>query len=63
MEDLGIEAKEIAVREVAKILSLPEHLESIASIKSDYHSRQQVGYLLFGPNSMGTLIFLINLRY
>ncbi|KMZ63677.1 putative Exocyst complex component sec6 [Zostera marina] len=41
MEDLGIEAKEIAVREVAKILSLPEHLESIASIKSDYHSRQQ----------------------
>ncbi|OEL17310.1 Exocyst complex component SEC6 [Dichanthelium oligosanthes] len=41
MEDLGIEAKEAAVREVAKLLPLPELLSSIASIKSDYLSRQQ----------------------
>nr|XP_010939564.1 exocyst complex component SEC6 isoform X2 [Elaeis guineensis] len=41
MEDLGIEAKEAAVREVAKLLTLPELLTSIASIKSDYLSRQQ----------------------
>ncbi|KAL1540546.1 SNARE-binding exocyst subunit S6 [Salvia divinorum] len=40
-EDLGVEAKEAAVREVAKLLSLPEHLLSIASIKADYISRQQ----------------------
>ncbi|MQL87918.1 hypothetical protein Taro_020477 [Colocasia esculenta] len=39
--DLGIEAKEAAVREVAKLLMLPEHLANIASIKSDYLSRQQ----------------------
>lgn len=42
MEDLGIEAKEAAVREAAKLLTLPEHLANIASIKSDYLSRQQV---------------------
>ena len=42
MEDLGIEAKEAAVREVAKLLPLPELLSSIASIKSDYLARQQV---------------------
>ncbi|KAK3159102.1 hypothetical protein QOZ80_2AG0145720 [Eleusine coracana subsp. coracana] len=41
MEDLGIEAKEAAVREVAKLLSTPELLSSIASIKSDYFARQQ----------------------
>ncbi|XP_078435357.1 SEC6 [Wolffia australiana] len=41
MEDLGIEAKEAAVREVAKLLTLPEQLANIASIKSDYLSRQQ----------------------
>ncbi|WOL17149.1 exocyst complex component SEC6 [Canna indica] len=41
MEDLGIEAKDAAVREVAKILPLPELLASIASIKADYLSRQQ----------------------
>uniref|UniRef100_A0A6N2M8W4 Uncharacterized protein n=1 Tax=Salix viminalis TaxID=40686 RepID=A0A6N2M8W4_SALVM len=40
-EDLGIEAKETAVREVAKLLPLPELLQSIASIKSDYITRQQ----------------------
>ncbi|XP_062222006.1 exocyst complex component SEC6-like isoform X1 [Phragmites australis] len=41
MEDPGIEAKEAAVREVAKLLPLPELLSSIASIKSDYLARQQ----------------------
>ncbi|RWR82956.1 exocyst complex component SEC6 isoform X1 [Cinnamomum micranthum f. kanehirae] len=41
MQDLGIEAKESAVREVAKLLPLPELLASIASIKSDYVQRQQ----------------------
>lgn len=41
MEDLGIEAKEAALREVAKLLPLPEMLASIASIKADYSSRQQ----------------------
>ncbi|KAG5233271.1 hypothetical protein OIU85_004352 [Salix viminalis] len=40
-EDLGIEAKETAVREVAKLLPLPELLQSIASIKADYITRQQ----------------------
>lgn len=41
-EDLGVEAKEAAVREVAKLLPLPELLLSIASIKADYIARQQV---------------------
>lgn len=41
MQDLGIEAKEAAVREVAKLLPLPELLGSIASIKVDYVQRQQ----------------------
>lgn len=41
-EDLGVEAKESAVREVAKLLPLPELLQSIASIKADYIARQQV---------------------
>ncbi|XP_020090380.1 exocyst complex component SEC6 isoform X1 [Ananas comosus] len=41
MEDLGIEAKDAAVREVAKLLPLPELLASISTIKSDYLSRQQ----------------------
>ncbi|XP_019175325.1 PREDICTED: exocyst complex component SEC6 isoform X2 [Ipomoea nil] len=40
-EDLGVEAKEAAVREVAKLLPLPELLQSIASIKADYIARQQ----------------------
>ncbi|KAF3447349.1 hypothetical protein FNV43_RR12535 [Rhamnella rubrinervis] len=40
-EDLGIEAKEASVREVAKLLPLPELLQSIASIKADYITRQQ----------------------
>ncbi|PWA70985.1 exocyst complex component SEC6 [Artemisia annua] len=42
VEDLGIEAKESAVREVAKLLPLPELLLSISSIKQDYIARQQV---------------------
>ncbi|XP_047340979.1 exocyst complex component SEC6-like [Impatiens glandulifera] len=41
VEDLGIEAKEASVREVAKLLPLPELLQSIASIKADYIARQQ----------------------
>lgn len=41
-EDLGVEAKEAAVREVVKLLPLPELLQSIASIKADYIARQQV---------------------
>ncbi|KAI9073668.1 hypothetical protein K1719_025137 [Acacia pycnantha] len=41
VEDLGVEAKEAAVREVAKLLPLPELLQSISSIKADYISRQQ----------------------
>ncbi|KAH9618036.1 hypothetical protein KSS87_014833 [Heliosperma pusillum] len=40
-EDLGIEAKEAAVREVAKLLPVPDLLQSISSIKADYISRQQ----------------------
>ena len=44
-EDLGVEAKEAAVREVAKLLPLPEMLQSISSIKADYISRQQVSVL------------------
>lgn len=43
-EDLAVEAKESAVREVAKLLPLPELLQSIASIKTDYISRQQVSF-------------------
>ncbi|GAB2297283.1 SNARE-binding exocyst subunit S6 [Dionaea muscipula] len=41
VEDLAVEAKEAAVREVAKLLPLPELLQSISSIKADYISRQQ----------------------
>ncbi|KAK6940100.1 Exocyst complex component EXOC3/Sec6 [Dillenia turbinata] len=41
VDDLGVEAKEAAVREVAKLLPLPELLQSIASIKADYILRQQ----------------------
>ncbi|KAL2930828.1 Exocyst complex component SEC6 [Bienertia sinuspersici] len=40
-EDLGVEAREAAVREVAKLLPSPELLQSISSIKADYISRQQ----------------------
>lgn len=46
VEDLGVEAKEAAVREVAKLLPVPELLQSISSIKADYISRQQVMYIL-----------------
>lgn len=41
VDDLGVEAKEAAVREVAKVLPLPELLQSISSIKADYIARQQ----------------------
>lgn len=36
-----MEAKEAAVREVAKLLPLPELLQSISAIKADYITRQQ----------------------
>ncbi|KAI9073662.1 hypothetical protein K1719_044375 [Acacia pycnantha] len=41
VEDLGVEAKEAAVREVAKLLPLLELLQSISSTKANYISRQQ----------------------
>ncbi|GMH23376.1 hypothetical protein Nepgr_025219 [Nepenthes gracilis] len=41
VEDLGVEAKEDAVRELEKLLPIPELLQSITSIKADYISRQQ----------------------
>lgn len=56
VEDLGVEAKEAAVREVAKLLPLPELLQSISSIKADYIARQQVSLLDF--NCYGNLIAL-----
>ncbi|XP_074340344.1 exocyst complex component SEC6-like [Apium graveolens] len=40
-EDLSVEAKEAAIREVAKLLPTPDILQSIASIKADYITRQQ----------------------
>lgn len=42
MHDAGIEAKEAAVREVAKLLPLPDSLTTVNSIRSDYALRQQV---------------------
>jgi hypothetical protein len=53
-EDLGVEAKEASVREVAKLLPLPELLQSISSIKADYISRQQVSDLF---HSLSFLFF------
>ena len=41
-EDLAIEARNAAVREVVKLLPLPELLQSIAAVKADYITRQQV---------------------
>jgi exocyst complex component 3 len=41
MHDAGIEAKEAAVREVAKLLPLPDSLASVNGIRSDYALRQQ----------------------
>lgn len=41
-EDLSLEAKEAAIREVAKLLPTTDILQSIASIKADYITRQQV---------------------
>ncbi|KAL9449426.1 hypothetical protein AB3S75_011370 [Citrus x aurantiifolia] len=40
-EDHGVEAKEAAVREVAKLLTLPEQLQFIGDMKADYIARQQ----------------------
>lgn len=55
VEDLGVEAKESAVREVAKLLPLPELLQSIASVKADYIARQQV----FPPFPFSSIYFLV----
>jgi hypothetical protein len=55
-EDLGVEAKEASVREVAKLLPLPELLQSISSIKADYISRQQVSDLF---HSLSFLFLII----
>ncbi|OAE20162.1 hypothetical protein AXG93_3818s1610 [Marchantia polymorpha subsp. ruderalis] len=41
MGDAGIEAKEAAVREVAKLLPLPDSLAIINTIRTDYALRQQ----------------------
>ncbi|CAH9128310.1 unnamed protein product [Cuscuta epithymum] len=41
-EDIGVQARVVAIREVAKLLPLPEFLPLIASTKADYVSRQQV---------------------
>ncbi|CAK9200944.1 unnamed protein product [Sphagnum troendelagicum] len=41
IRDGDIEAKEAAVREVAKLLPLPESLASITTIRADYALRQQ----------------------
>lgn len=43
-EDLGVEAKEAAVREVAKLLTLPDQLQFIGDMKADYIARQQVHF-------------------
>jgi exocyst complex component 3 len=45
-ESTAIEAKEAAVREVAKLLPLPENLASIAALKADFAQRQQVSISL-----------------
>ncbi len=47
MQDAGIEAKEAAVREVAKLLPLPDSLATITTIRSDYALRQQVFFIFF----------------
>lgn len=57
VEDLAIEAKEAAVREVAKLLTLPELLQSIASIKADYITRQQVSLV----NFVYSLVYFCNM--
>lgn len=59
VEDLGVEAKEASVREVAKLLPLPELLQSIASIKADYIARQQVYFTLYNL----AIHFILNLYY
>ena len=46
-EDLGVEAKEAAMREVAKQLTVLDILLSISSFKADYIARQQVQFPFF----------------
>lgn len=59
VEDLAVEAKESAVREVAKLLPLPELLQSIASIKADYIARQQVPILCILSLYMGLKLVMV----
>lgn len=61
VEDLGVEAKEAAVREVAKLLPLPELLQSISSIKADYIARQQVRRLALQLQLQSELYWLRNI--
>jgi hypothetical protein len=63
VEDLGVEAKEASVREVAKLLPLPELLQSIASIKADYITRQQVPIPLHIFSFYTSLIILTKLSF
>jgi len=60
MHDAGIEAKEAAVREVAKLLPLPDSLSTVNNIRSDYALRQQVLGSCLGSLAMlirGSLCF------
>ncbi|KAH7293859.1 hypothetical protein KP509_28G045700 [Ceratopteris richardii] len=41
MQDLGVEAREAAVREVAKLLPSPSSLASISALRADYAQRLQ----------------------
>ena len=62
VEDLGVEAKEAAVREVAKLLPLPELLQSISSIKADYIARQQVRRLPLNWIGLDSTDYQLSLR-
>ena len=53
----AVEAREAALREVAKLLSLPSHLENIASVRADYLLRQQV--VLGNKSRVGLLSFCV----
>lgn len=57
-EDLGVEAKEAAVREVSKLFNLPELLQTITDLKADYIARQQVLMLIFASFYLVTRSFI-----
>ena len=69
MQDVGLEAREAAIREVAKLLPSPSSLSSIASIRSDYLQRLQVKNssfrtYMYTPLSLSLLycLVLVNLK-